>query len=189
MVVCDPFARNRRSRGLGRQADGAFPAAWTTWLPCGCDSHPSGVEVTAYPPCWWPDDHRCEAGINGGNPKHGRGLRPAELDMDRNTNLRRTVVTLCRLSRVDKPVPKMGSDGEPGMYHRCPGAPSQPSRRTAGSFVQRQTETRNGVSHATLSRFREQGVTRRRRVERIASEAKAPGKAGGYADGGTADEG
>ena len=33
--LCDPFARNRRSRGMGRHVVGAVPATWTTWFPCG----------------------------------------------------------------------------------------------------------------------------------------------------------
>ena len=46
----------------------------------------------------------------------------------------------------DKPVPKTGPDGETGVDHRRPETPSYPSRRTAGSYVQRQTKSPEGAA-------------------------------------------
>ncbi len=55
-----------------------------------------------------------------------------------------------------------------------------------GSYVQRQTETRNEVTLVRLSGvLPEQVVSRMPCLGRIASEANAFGKAEGYADGGT----
>jgi hypothetical protein len=49
-------------------------------------------------------------------------------------------------------LPKIGPDGESDNVLHCPIAPSQPSRRTIGSYVQRQTEARNEVTPSVLSR-------------------------------------
>ena len=48
-------------------------------------------------------------------------------------------------------LPKTGMDGESGNVLHCLIAPSQPSRRTIGSYVQRQTEARNEVTPSVLS--------------------------------------
>ncbi len=48
-------------------------------------------------------------------------------------------------------LPKTGTDGESDNVLHCPIAPSQPSRRTTGSYVQRQTEARNEVTPLALS--------------------------------------
>jgi len=105
--VCDPFASNRLWPGTGRQAAGSCPVAWTTWSSCGCDSRPSGVEVTAYPPRGRPDDRWCEAGIEGGKPALDRKLRRAQLEKDRNTNPRLNRRHVCAgLFEFKGPFPK-----------------------------------------------------------------------------------
>lgn len=85
---------------------GADSGIWITKASCRCDSCPSSAEVKAYPPCGWVDIHRCEAGIEGGNPELGRESRRAELKMDRNTNPCLTVVILDRLTQDEAPAPK-----------------------------------------------------------------------------------
>jgi hypothetical protein len=142
--------------------------------------------VKAYPPCGWPDNHWFDAGIKGGNPEFGRELRRAELNMDRNTNplqnCRHSSTGLAELISLTK----MVLDGEPEVSNRFPDVFSYPSRRTMGSYVQRQTETRNEVTMVRLSgSLPEQVVSRMPYHGRIASEANAFGKAEGYADGGT----
>jgi len=37
-------------QGMSRPDTGTVPVVGITWSLCGCDSHPSGVEVTACPP-------------------------------------------------------------------------------------------------------------------------------------------
>ena len=49
-------------------------------------------------------------------------------------------------------LPKTGPDGESDNVLHYPIAPSQPSRRTIGSYFQRQTEARNEVTPPVLSR-------------------------------------
>lgn len=111
-----------------------------------------GCKGESVSPMLMRDKHWCEAGINGGNLDFGRELRLAQLDKDRHTNL------LLNRRHVVQAYPKLqacsqkGLDGEPNKYHRCSDTPSYPSRRTAGSYVQRQTETRNGVTPSRLSR-------------------------------------
>ena len=81
---------------------------------------------------------------------------------------------------------KKVSDGEPEESVSFTGVFSYPSRQTMGSYVQRQTETRNEVTLVRLSGvLPEQVVGRMPCHGRIASEANAFGKARGYADGGT----
>lgn len=92
--------------GLAVQIAGADSGIWITKVLCRCDSCPSSAEVKTCPPCGWFDNHWCEAGIKGGNPKLGREPRRVELEMDRNTNPCLTVVILARLTRDDKPAPK-----------------------------------------------------------------------------------
>jgi hypothetical protein len=87
-------------------------------------------------------------------------------------------------------LPKKGEDKGPaavfptGIHPRYkPGGECDPT-------VSRKTDARNGITDARVlprvrGRAREQAVGRKPRVEGIAREAKAPGKAGGYADAGT----
>jgi len=152
---------------------------------CGWNSHPSDMEVKAYPPCGWLDNHRFDAGIKGGNPEFGRELRRAKLNMDRNTN----PLQNCRHSGIGLPelisLTKKVSDGEPEVSSCLPDISSYPSRQTMGSYVQRQTEIRNEVTLVRLSgALLEQVVSCMPYHRRIASEANAFGKAEGYADGG-----
>jgi hypothetical protein len=99
-----------------------------------------------------PDKYACEAGINGGYPEFGRELHRAELDMDSVSEptfeLSSFWIGLAELISL----PQKGTDAELRGYLRRVEALSHASRRTVGSFVQRQTKTRNGITPTRLSR-------------------------------------
>ena len=146
---------------MSGQAVGTVPTAWITWISVWVRFPPLWCQDESVSPMLMRDKHWCEAGINGGNSDFGRELRLAQLDMDRYTNL------LLNRRHVVQAYPKLqacsqkGPDGEPSAYRRCSDTPSHPSRRTAGSYFQRQTESRNGITPSRLSRFRLEQVVNR----------------------------
>jgi len=75
-----------------------------------------------------------------------------------------------------------------GNFPLDPGCILKISRRTVRLYTQRQTELRNGVTPHQLSTgyYSGAGVNRKQAGKGIVSEAKACGKAIGYADGDTA---
>lgn len=95
---------------------------------------------------------------------------------------------LNRLSRVDKPA-QNGKGLRAGEDLHSPVALSQQSRRSVGSFVQRQNgnQERDNPAEALTNQNVSRSSIASLSAGRIASEANASGKAGGYADGGTTE--
>lgn len=129
---------------------------------------------------------RCEAGIKGGHSELDRESRRAELDMDRLTNSRQNRRHFLQAYASYMACSQNGTGSRARQSCVVALSTLARSRRKVRSFIQRQTETRNGVTPPRLS-----GVRRSRRyvasldVGRIASEANAFGKAEGHADRGT----
>jgi hypothetical protein len=172
---------------MSRQTVGAVPMVWTTWFPCGCNSHPSGAEVTAHPPCGRLDNRRCEAGMKGGNPELGRESRRAELGKDRQPTYVRPVVILARLTRAYKPA-QQGNGWRAGQRPSLFGstlAPIPADSRVLSPATNGNQERGNPAMALRASALSRESPARRSESG-IASEANAPGKARGYADGGAA---
>ena len=132
---------------------------------------------------------RCEAGIKGGNPELDRESRRAQLGMDSDTNPLRTVVTCFTGLRELYGLPKRERTEDGAVAEATP---STSKAVPADSGILRPTANEGqerGNPAEALRVQPEKTVGRKPRRGRIASEANASGKAGGYADGGTASGG
>ena len=148
--VCPKLARLRgrvrgwtdRTPGRSRRP-GNLVFVWVRFPPLRCRGESmSPMRAT--------DPQSSEAGTKGGNPECGRESRRAELNMDRHTNplpnRRQCMQAHPRL----RACPKRERMETRAISWR-PGALSHPFRRKMGSYVQRQTEARNGVIPSGLS--------------------------------------
>jgi len=123
---------------------------------------------------------RCEAGTKGGNPELDRESRRAKLDMDRNTNSRLNRRHFLQAYSSFTACPKMGMDREQGKWCSCLGhlrkIPAESEiLHPASNGNQERGNPAKALKVPTLSRRYVASLG----AGRIASEAKALGKAKG----------
>jgi hypothetical protein len=133
---------------------------WITWLPCGCDSRPLGVKVKASSPCVRMTINRVKREEKAVSRSSADDPAKQSCIWIGNEPMSEPSSCLNRLSRADEPAQK-GNGWRAGLGPSLSRTPSYPSRRTVGSCVQRQTETRNEVTPVELSgKVPEQVVSR-----------------------------